>query len=65
MWLEACVDPTGKIEKISTRKRSSKLAAPFAKTIEAAAATWAFRPFKRGGKAVRVCLSRRYAYPDQ
>ncbi len=65
VWLEACVDPTGKIEKISTRKRSSKLAAPYAKTIEAAAASWTFRPFKRGGKRVRVCLQRRYAYPDQ
>jgi len=63
VWLEACVDPAGKVEKISTRKRSSELAAPYAKSIEAAAAGWTFRPFKRAGKAVRVCLQRRYAYP--
>jgi hypothetical protein len=63
VWLEACVDATGKIEKVSAKKRTSERGASYAKTIEAAAARWSFRPFKRDGKAVRVCLQRRYAYP--
>ena len=63
VWLEACVDGNGKIEKISAAKRTSTRGAAYAKTIEATAASWSFKPFKRGGKAVRVCLQRRYAYP--
>ena len=63
VWLEACVDAAGKIEKVSANKRTSKGGASYAKTIEAAARSWSFRPFKRDGKAVRVCLQRRYAYP--
>jgi len=64
VWLEACVDAAGKIEKISARKRTAARGVPYAKTIEAAAARWTFRPFTRGGKPVRVCLQRRYAYPS-
>ena len=64
VWLEACVDPAGKIEKISARKRATARGVPYAKTIEAAAARWTFRPFKRGGRPVRVCLRRRYTYPS-
>jgi len=60
VWLEACVDPKGAVTAIST-KRSTSTA--FAKTIAAAAARWTFKPFERGGKPVRVCLQRRYAYP--
>lgn len=63
VWLEACVDAAGKIEKVSANRRTSKGGGSYAKTIEAAAKSWAFRPFKRDGKAVRVCLQRRYAYP--
>lgn len=60
VWLEACVDPKGAVTAISTKRSTS---AAFAKTIAAAAARWTFRPFERGGKPVRVCLQRRYAYP--
>jgi hypothetical protein len=63
VWLEACVDAGGKIENVSAKRRTSKGGASYAKKIEAAARSWAFRPFKRDGKAVRVCLQRRYAYP--
>ncbi len=60
VWLEACVDPKGAITAISTKRSSS---AVYARTVATAAAQWTFKPFERGGKAVRVCLQRRYAYP--
>lgn len=60
VWLEACVDLQGAVTAISTKRSTS---AAFAKTIAAAAARWTFKPFQRGGKPVRVCLQRRYAYP--
>lgn len=62
VWLEACVDAKGAVTAISTKRSTSEA---FAKTIATAAARWTFKPFKRAGKAVRVCLQRRYAYPDQ
>ncbi len=57
VWLEACVNPSGKIEKVSTKRSTSPT---YAKTIEAAAARWSFKPFKRDGKPIRVCLQRAY-----
>jgi hypothetical protein len=60
VWLEACVDPKGAVTSISTKRATSPA---YAKVIEAAAARWTFRPFMRAGKAIRVCLQRRYAYP--
>jgi len=60
VWLEACVDARGTISAIST-KRST--APTFAKAVATAASTWTFKPFERGGKPIRVCLQRRYAFP--
>lgn len=60
VWLEACVDPKGAVSAISTKRSTSPA---YAKVIEAAAARWTFKPFQRGGKPIRVCLQRRYAYP--
>jgi len=60
VWLEACVDARGAITAIST-KRST--APAFAKAVATAASAWTFKPFERGGKPIRVCLQRRYAYP--
>lgn len=65
VWLEACVDARGKIEKVSAKRASSDRAGAYAKTIQAAAARWTFRPFKRAGKPIRVCLQRPYAYPPE
>jgi hypothetical protein len=65
VWLEACVDARGKIENVSAKRTSSDRAASYAKTIQAAATSWTFRPFKRAGKPIRVCLQRPYAYPPE
>lgn len=60
----ACVDATGKLERIRIVDRSTSPDS-YVQAVEDATAQWKFRPFQVHGKAVRVCSFEMFAYPPQ
>lgn len=55
--LRICVGPSGRVD--STRiEQSTSASEGYARDLQAAAATWQFRPFVAGGKPVRACATR-------
>jgi hypothetical protein len=61
--VRACVDAKGKVDALEVTTQTPQ-GEDYRATVEKAAKKWAFKPFKHGGKAIRVCAFRYFELYD-